>query len=120
MAPALKIAGGFSLSEMLVVISVIILLIGIGIPAARQITDSFESSAGLRNVISAALSNARAIATKNQKYAGLRFQQDQNGRQRDKEGLGKKEALGRGEAVEREARVDDARRKACRHCQAGP
>jgi len=80
-APVLKFAGGFSLSEMLVVISVIVLLIGIGIPAARQITDSFESSAGLRNVISTALSNARAIATKNQKYAGLRFQQDQNGRQ---------------------------------------
>ncbi len=79
-APVLKFAGGFSLSEMLVVISVIVLLIGIGIPAARQITDSFESSAGLKNVISAALSNARAIATKNQKYAGLRFQQDQNGR----------------------------------------
>ena len=80
-APVLKFAGGFSLSEMLVVISVIVLLIGIGIPAAKQITDSFESSAGLRNVISTALSNARAIATKEQKYAGLRFQQDQNGRQ---------------------------------------
>ena len=79
-APALKFAGGFSLSEMLVVISVIVLLIGIGIPAVKQITDSFESSAGLRNVISAALSNARAIATKEQKYAGLRFQQDLDGR----------------------------------------
>ncbi len=80
-APVLKFAGGFSLSEMLVVISVIVLLIGIGIPAARQIIDSFESSAGLKNVMSAALSNARAIATKNQKYAGLRFQQDSAGRQ---------------------------------------
>ncbi len=81
-APVLKFAGGFSLSEMLVVISVIVLLIGIGIPAARQIIDSFESSAGLKNVISAALSNARAIAIKNPEcaYAGLRFQQDQNGR----------------------------------------
>jgi type II secretory pathway pseudopilin PulG len=78
--PALKYASGFSLSELLVVISVMVLLIGIGIPAAKQITDSFESSAGLRSVISAALSNARAIAIKNQKYAGLRFQQDQNGR----------------------------------------
>jgi type II secretory pathway pseudopilin PulG len=77
---ALKYASGFSLSELLVVISVLVLLIGIGIPAAKQITDSFESSAGLRSVISAALSNARAIAIKNQKYAGLRFQQDLQGR----------------------------------------
>jgi len=76
-----KIEHGFSLSELLVVISVIAVLIGIGVPTAKQISDSFESSAGVQNLISAALANARAIAVKEQKYAGLRFQQDLNSKQ---------------------------------------
>ena len=58
----LKIAGGFSLTELLTVVAVMTILFGLGVPTAKQIVDSFQSSAGLHNVISAALGNARAIA----------------------------------------------------------
>lgn len=66
---------------MLVVIAVIALLFGIGVPAAKELVKSFESAQGVRTVIEAALSNARAIAVKEGTYAGLRFQQSPQGTQ---------------------------------------
>ena len=72
---------GFSLSELLVVIGVMSLLAGIGIPATKAIMDSVNSSAGLRNMLNAATNNARAMAIKHQKYAGIRFQTDNEGNQ---------------------------------------
>jgi hypothetical protein len=59
---------------MTVVISTIALLTVFGIPAIRAFVKSFETEAGVRGMINAALSNARAIAAKEQKYAGVRFQ----------------------------------------------
>ncbi len=70
-----------TLTEMLVVIAVIALLFGIGVPAAKKMVKSFESAQGVRTVIEAALSNARAIAVKHGTYAGLRFQQSPQGTQ---------------------------------------
>ena len=70
---------GFTLTELLVVVAVVSLLVGIGITAARGLLESFESSKGVRNVISAALSSARAMALKEGQYTGVRFQADING-----------------------------------------
>lgn len=65
---------GRTLAEMTVVIAAIVLLGSFGLPAIRSFLDSFESGAGARPVISAALASARAIAAREQKYAGIRFQ----------------------------------------------
>jgi len=76
-----KTKTGFTLVELLTVVSVILLLAVVGLPAARQVLDSFESSGSIRYLVSAALANARAIAAREQAYAGLRFQQNLDGNQ---------------------------------------
>ena len=63
-----------TLTEMTVVIASVALLVGLGLPAIRAFHDSFESRSGARSMISAALASARAIAAKEQRYAGIRFQ----------------------------------------------
>ena len=72
---------GLTLTEMMVVIATISLLVALGLPAVRVFLESFESRGGGRSMISAALSSARAIAAKEQRYAGIRFQQDLAGNQ---------------------------------------
>ncbi|MCP4614206.1 MAG: prepilin-type N-terminal cleavage/methylation domain-containing protein [Planctomycetes bacterium] len=72
---------GFTLTEMVVVLATMSLLVAFGLPVMRMIRESFESKAGGKNMISAALSSARAIAAKEQHYAGIRFQQDSAGNQ---------------------------------------
>ncbi len=76
---------GLSLIEMAVIIAVIAMLVGLGLPAVRALIKSFETESGAKSVISAALSSARAIAAKEQHYAGIRFQnrdqQDNKGTQ---------------------------------------
>lgn len=69
---------GRTLAEMVVVIAAIVLLGGLGLPAIRSFIGSFESGAGAKPVISAALASARAIAAKEQRYAGIRFQKAYN------------------------------------------
>jgi len=65
---------GITLTEMTVVIAVVALLVSLGLPAARMLFNSFESQSGARAMISAAMASARAIAAKEQRYAGVRFQ----------------------------------------------
>jgi hypothetical protein len=72
---------GLTLTEMVVVIATISLLVAIGLPVMHVIRESFESRTGGKSMISAALSSARAIAAKEQRYAGIRFQQDLAGNQ---------------------------------------
>ena len=67
---------GLTLTEMVVVVATIALLVGLGVPAVRTFLSSFESRSGARSMISAALASARAIAAKEQRYAGIRFQKD--------------------------------------------
>jgi len=72
---------GLTLTEMMVVIAIISLLVAFGLPAVRVFHESFEYRSGGKSMISAALSSARAIAAKEQHYAGIRFQQDLAGNQ---------------------------------------
>jgi len=72
---------GFTLTEMTVVIAVVALLVSLGLPAARMLFNSFESQSGGRSMISAAMASARAIAAREQRYVGIRFQQDLDGNQ---------------------------------------
>ena len=65
---------GLTLTEMAVVIAIIAMLVGLGLPAIRALLASFESQSSTKSMISAALSGARAIAAREQRYAGLRFQ----------------------------------------------
>lgn len=60
--------------EMAVIIAVMALLVGLSVPAVRAFVKSFEAGSNTKSIISAALSTARAIAAKNQRYAGIRFQ----------------------------------------------
>ena len=61
--------------EMTVVIVVIALLTSLSIPAVRTFFSSLATSSGTRSLISASLASARAIAAKEQRYAGIRFQE---------------------------------------------
>jgi len=69
------------MTEMVLVIATIALLASLGLPAVRVLIHSFESGSGATSMISAALASARAIAARDQRYAGIRFQQDLAGRQ---------------------------------------
>lgn len=65
---------GITLAEMVVVIGIAALMLGLAVPAANMLLNSFESESGAKSIISAALASARAIAAKEQHYAGIRFQ----------------------------------------------
>jgi len=70
---------GLTLPELAVVIATIALLVGFGLPAIRALMNSFETQSGAKTLISTALASARAIAATEQRYAGVRFQQDLSG-----------------------------------------
>ncbi len=72
---------GITLTEMVVVIATIALLVTLGLPAVRVLLDSFESGGVGKSMISAALSSARAVAAREQRCAGIRFQRDLAGNQ---------------------------------------
>jgi hypothetical protein len=59
---------------MTVVIGIAALMVALTLPAANMLFNSFESESGAKSMISAALASARAIAAKEQHYAGIRFQ----------------------------------------------
>jgi prepilin-type N-terminal cleavage/methylation domain-containing protein len=70
----LRTKSGLTLIEMTLVIAIAALLITIAVPAVRAVFRSFESEGSAKSMISSALASARAIAAKNQRYAGIRFQ----------------------------------------------
>jgi len=72
---------GFSLTELLVAMSVIGILAGIALPVAKQVLKSFESSSRVEDVVGAAMSNARSMALARDNYIGIRFQMTPQGDQ---------------------------------------
>lgn len=65
---------GLTLIEMTLVIVTMALLMSFTMPAVRAFLNTFQSEGGTRAMISSALASARAMATKNQRYTGVRFQ----------------------------------------------
>lgn len=65
---------GVTLTEMTVVVAVVALLTAFSMPAVRAFFNSLATQGNAKAMISAALSSARAIAAKEQRYAGIRFQ----------------------------------------------
>jgi len=72
---------GISLIETTIVVAVIALLVGLSLPSVRGLFLSFESGTDAKTLVSAALASAKAIAVNQQRYAGIRFQQDVKGAQ---------------------------------------
>ena len=72
---------GLTLTELIVTMSIIAILAAIGLPAVNQLQKSFQSSSRARDVVAAALSNARATALARGKYIGIRFQMTPQGNQ---------------------------------------
>ncbi len=62
--------------EATMVIALVSVLTVLSVPAARSFFSSLATSGNARGLISAALASARAIAAKEQRYAGIRFQRD--------------------------------------------
>ncbi len=65
---------GLTLIEMTLVVATMVLLMGFAMPAIRSLMKSFQTESGVRSMIDAALSSARAMAMSQQKYVGVRFQ----------------------------------------------
>jgi prepilin-type N-terminal cleavage/methylation domain-containing protein len=65
---------GLTLAEMVVVVSIVAMFAVLAVPAFRAFMRSFECEGGAKAMISASLSSARAIAAREQRYAGIRFQ----------------------------------------------
>ena len=64
--------------EMTVVVAAVAMFVALGLPAIHALINSFQTEAGTRAMIGAALSSARALAAKEQRYAGIRFQKAYN------------------------------------------
>ncbi len=67
---------GLSLIEMVVVVAMVAMLASLSTPAMKALFDSMATKGGAKAMISAGLATARAIAAKEQRYAGVRFQTD--------------------------------------------
>jgi len=65
---------GLSMTEMTIVVAVVAVLTALSLPATRAFFNSIATAGGTRAMISASLAQARAIAAKEQRYAGIRFQ----------------------------------------------
>ena len=69
----------FTLVEMVVVASIIVIMMAVALPNIPEILRQQRMSAA-KNLIKTALAQAQAYASRQQKYAGIRFQKAANGR----------------------------------------
>ena len=65
---------GLTLTEMAVVVAIAAVMVALTIPTVNMLLNSFESESGAKTIINAAMASARAIAAKEHRYAGIRFQ----------------------------------------------
>jgi hypothetical protein len=65
---------GLSLLEETLVVAIVAVLIFLAVPAARYLFNTLETPAGVKALIGSALSSAKAIAAREQRYVGIRFQ----------------------------------------------
>jgi len=65
---------GITLTEVTFVTAIAAMLMVLGLPAVRMFSDSLASVGDGRAMISAAMASARALAAREQKYVGIRFQ----------------------------------------------
>jgi hypothetical protein len=72
---------GFSLFEVTIAVSIVVILTGLAIPAVMALYESFHNDNGAITTISTAMTVARATAARERRYAGIRLQQDKDGEQ---------------------------------------
>jgi Tfp pilus assembly protein PilE len=65
---------GLTLVEQVIVLAGVVVLAAISLPGIKAFFKTFESADAAKTMISSALASARAIAAKEQRYAGIRFQ----------------------------------------------
>ncbi len=65
---------GLSLIEETLVVAIVAVLLFLAVPAAKYLFNNMETPAGVKSLISSALNSAKAIASREQKYVGIRFQ----------------------------------------------
>ncbi|MFC1782245.1 Tfp pilus assembly protein FimT/FimU [Planctomycetota bacterium] len=75
-----SLPSGFTLTELLVVVAIIGVMLGLTMPAFNTMVKSQRISS-TQTLIRSALTQAQVYAAANQGYAGIRFQQDLNGKQ---------------------------------------
>ncbi|MCH8215359.1 MAG: prepilin-type N-terminal cleavage/methylation domain-containing protein [Planctomycetes bacterium] len=72
---------GFTLIEMLVVLTIMTLLFAAGAPAIKALQNAFSSTGSVVTMVKSALGAARVLAMRDQRYVGVRFQEDLEGHQ---------------------------------------
>jgi len=60
--------------EETLVVAIVAVLLALALPAAKHLFNTLQTPAGVKAMIGSALASARAIAAKEQQYAGIRFQ----------------------------------------------
>jgi type II secretory pathway pseudopilin PulG len=63
-----------TLIEITVVVAIIAMLVGFGLPAVRALINSVQSESVVRTMVQGVLDTARNLAMANQAYVGVRFQ----------------------------------------------
>ena len=65
---------GMTLIEITVVVAIIAMLVGFGVPAVRALINSAQSESTVRTMVQSMFDTARTLAMANQAYVGVRFQ----------------------------------------------
>jgi len=60
--------------EEVLVVAIVAVLLFLAVPAAKYLFNNIETPAGVKAMIGSALNSAKAIAAKEQRYVGIRFQ----------------------------------------------